>query len=378
MLYQLFFIVFCLTVTTYGENEGESCAGTCTDIWGCSSAILDIVSGQDLPPCTGPGNEHLVCCMDNGAPTEDAATVDSNQCEPVSAELTSPKTGQKAWDKCIEYQERFVYPCQKTAAGTARGNNCFNQFSISTRIVEGTDAEAGEFPHMVLLGYGEDIPTVKFLCGGTLLSDRFILTAGHCTFTKDYGSLTYAASGILQRSEVDESKVYKIKRIIPHPDYKLFAGYNDIALVETEKPIALNSRAFPACLDVGKESEHQKAIATGWGSTENYGDPAPTLQKVTLTKFSDDVCAENYEEDGFLVKGFNSTTQICYGDETTSKDTCTGDSGGPLQVQNKHVSCMYTVIGVTSFARACGFAGQPGVYTKVEPYVPWIESVVWP
>jgi secreted trypsin-like serine protease len=54
-----------------------------------------------------------------------------------------------------------------------------------------------------------------------------------------------------------------------------------------------------------------------------------------------------------------------------------GDSGGPLQVKNKRISCMYTIIGVTSFGSQCGI-GDPGVYTRVSKYVPWIESVVWP
>lgn len=55
-----------------------------------------------------------------------------------------------------------------------------------------------------------------------------------------------------------------------------------------------------------------------------------------------------------------------------------GDSGGPLQtVHNKH-SCMYTVVGITSFGyEICG-SEYPGIYTRVHSYINWIESIVWP
>ncbi|GBP10219.1 Transmembrane protease serine 11F [Eumeta japonica] len=59
-------------------------------------------------------------------------------------------------------------------------------------------------------------------------------------------------------------------------------------------------------------------------------------------------------------------------------DKWRGDSGGPLQILNEHVKCMYTVVGVISFGRACGFVGEPGIYTRVSAYTPWIESIIWP
>lgn len=60
-----------------------------------------------------------------------------------------------------------------------------------------------------------------------------------------------------------------------------------------------------------------------------------------------------------------------------------GDSGGPLQVyrdtQDKNMTCMYDVIGVTSFGKGCGLAvNVPGVYTRVSNYLKWIEDHVWP
>ncbi|KAF9810214.1 hypothetical protein SFRURICE_019501 [Spodoptera frugiperda] len=99
---------------------------------------------------------------------------------------------------------------------------------------------------------------------------------------------------------------------------------------------------------------------------------------VSLQKFTDELCQKNFPPHRLLKKGYNAETQLCYGDPDEPKDTCEGDSGGPLQVTSYLSKCLYSIIGVTSFGRACGYAGDAGMYTRVFHYVPWIESVVWP
>jgi len=59
------------------------------------------------------------------------------------------------------------------------------------------------------------------------------------------------------------------------------------------------------------------------------------------------------------------------------KDTCQGDSGGPIQIFDPSEYCMYQIVGVTSFGIMCGTPGVPGVYTRVYPYVDWIERTIW-
>ncbi|KAJ8705465.1 hypothetical protein PYW08_012511 [Mythimna loreyi] len=69
---------------------------------------------------------------------------------------------------------------------------------------------------------------------------------------------------------------------------------------------------------------------------------------------------------------------MCYGNREEIKDTWEGDSGGPLQSTSHLSDCLFTILGVTSYGKSCGFAGGAGMYTRVYHYVPWIESIVWP
>lgn len=72
--------------------------------------------------------------------------------------------------------------------------------------------------------------------------------------------------------------------------------------------------------------------------------------------------------------------QLCAGGEQ-GKDSCRGDSGGPLMVSygsepNKN---NWFLIGVVSFGPSpCGLEGWPGVYTRVGDYSSWISTNVKP
>lgn len=78
----------------------------------------------------------------------------------------------------------------------------------------------------------------------------------------------------------------------------------------------------------------------------------------------------NHDE---LLNGI-SESQYCAQDLKGRRDTCYGDSGGPLQIFRNS----YTphIVGIVSFGASCGTL--PGIYTRVAYYADWIESHVWP
>ncbi|XP_053623182.1 serine protease snake-like isoform X2 [Plodia interpunctella] len=354
----VFVFLFCIVS---GQDEGEKCikngvSGTCLNIRECPSAIQDIKNRKQPQICGFSGFDTIVCCAGDSQPrppgtttttrpqvtttkrvgttteytptvpdyVDNAGGTSADDCEPISPALTSRRTGRKAWDKCIEYQERLVYPCERGVALTgdmSRGNHCMH--NADELIVGGVDAAKGEFPHMALLGFGAELKYVQWLCGGAIVSENFILTAGHCIYTRDSGPVSYAMVGILKRyDEVDSTKVHKIKNILKHPEYKAPVKYNDIALLEVETPIKLGPYTVPACLHVGGSVKDDIASATGWGTTQYKGDTADILQKVILTKFSLEECTAKFPPARNMKQGFDQHTQMCYGDRTKSKDTC--------------------------------------------------------
>lgn len=120
-----------------------------------------------------------------------------------------------------------------------------------------------------------------------------------------------------------------------------------------------------------------ETIATGWGVTR-FGSKTKTddLQKVTLSLFPHEECKQLYGRHRKIPQGI-LRSQLCAGSRTGKQDTCQGDSGGPIQIMAQGNSCIYYVIGITSFGKSCAVSNAPGVYTKVSYYLDWIEAVVW-
>ncbi|XP_025835354.1 serine protease snake-like, partial [Agrilus planipennis] len=195
------------------------------------------------------------------------------------------------------------------------------------------------------------------------------------------GEPKFVLIGDLNINRTDDDarpQLFNVKEKIYHPNYRPPSSYNDIALIKLDKPAILNTYVRPACLYTDPEIRTTKALATGWGKIGFTKATSPDLLKVALEIFTYDRCRQAYKNLQLkLPNGIQERSQVCWGSQTEEKDTCRGDSGGPLQIGSKNIYCMYEIIGITSLGKACGFVNIPAIYTRVSYFVGWIESVVW-
>ncbi|CAK6445102.1 unnamed protein product [Pipistrellus nathusii] len=243
------------------------------------------------------------------------------------------------------------------------------------RIVGGKNSLRGGWPWQVALRLRSPRGDGRLLCGATLLSSCWVLTAAHCF--KRYGNSTrsYAVRvgdyHTLVPEEFEEE--IGVQQIVIHGAYRPDSSDHDIALVRLQGPdgqcARLSSHVLPACLPLWRERPQKTASnchITGWGDTGSAY--ARTLQQAAVPLLPRRRCAERYQ-------GRFTRRMLCAGSLRAHSrvDSCQGDSGGPLVCERPGAG--WAVYGVTSWGHGCGAKGSPGVYTKVSAFVPWIKSV---
>jgi secreted trypsin-like serine protease len=254
--------------------------------------------------------------------------------------------------------------------------------------VGGEKTKAGEFPHMAAIGW-EALGETDFACAGSLISEKFVLTAAHCLRKnrQEPNVIRLGDQNLQHSGDEAQPQEFRVKRVIKHESYTAKANYYDIGLIEMDGEARFTKFVRPACLWQEIQFPGQTATATGWGMLEYLGPKSEELQKVSLTLMQNRDCNPyfshiiKYSEK--LKQGIVDS-QVCAaaiegGRLVGGKDTCQGDSGGPLQITLKDNPCIFYIVGLTSFsAVGCAEENSPGVYTRVSEYIDWIESKVWP
>ncbi|XP_050300608.1 trypsin 3A1-like isoform X2 [Anthonomus grandis grandis] len=189
-----------------------------------------------------------------------------------------------------------------------------------SRIVNGTNADIEEFPYAVSLRYNS-----RHTCGGTILNEKFILTAAHCACNNDKprDAKAYSIQYGLTEITTDSIQTRNVKKINCN-EFDSDKIINDCAVIEQNDPISRK------------------------------------LQKLEVEIYDDETCAQKMD----------NKHHICFG--AMNGGACNGDSGTALLVDNKQV-------GIASFiTNKCGIANKknPNVYSRIPTYYKWINDIM--
>jgi secreted trypsin-like serine protease len=248
---------------------------------------------------------------------------------------------------------------------------CFQQdaVSISTklggaRIIGGSSARAGQFPFAAAIY--KTTEHGRYFCGGALISNEWILTAGHCVedgvrFSVQLGSHTLATN--------DANRVVLTANTsVLHPDFDSMTLQNDVGLIKLNEPVQFSDYISTIFLPSTDLQSDAAVTSIGWGQTDDFSPgPVDHLNYVDVVTMTDSDCKSFYGDqigdNMFCVEG------------PYNEGTCLGDLGAPLVrsvLNERHMEH----VGISTFLSTNGCEStDPSGYTKTWPYLSWIENV---
>lgn len=173
----------------------------------------------------------------------------------------------------------------------------------------------------------------------------------------------------IEKEEHTEQK-RNVIRAIPHHSYNATINKysHDIALLELDEPLTLNSYVTPICIADREYTniflKFGSGYVSGWGRVFNRGRSATVLQYLQVPLVDRATCLRSTK---FTI--YNN--MFCAGFREGGKDSCQGDSGGPHVTEVEGISFL---TGIISWGEECAVKGKYGIYTKVSKYVNWIKE----
>ncbi|MBN3290174.1 KLKB1 protein, partial [Polypterus senegalus] len=236
----------------------------------------------------------------------------------------------------------------------------------------GSDALPGAWPWQVSLQYNSE-----HNCGGSIISDNWILTAVHCF---EHLNLSYdswkVVAGLNKLHLKDWSTQIRFpSKFILHCKFKERTVKDDIALVRLASPLFFTNFIQPICILNQKveEMNFTNCYITGFGVVSSAIDNPelpPVLQEAEVNLITKSVCRKsNWNGKSVTEK------MLCAGYKEGGIGACwVKSNGGPLQCFSEQKRRFY-LVGITSWVKnGCALPCNPAVFTCVSSFFAWIRK----
>lgn len=237
------------------------------------------------------------------------------------------------------------------------------------RITNGEEATPGQFPYQVALI--SNFPGGSGLCGASVLTNNYILTAAHCVQGASGGTAIIGAHNRLNNEPSQQSISFDVSGINMHEGYNPNTIRNDVATVRLNIPIVFNDRVQPVRMTShsdGRTFAGMMGVVSGFGRTSDASQATSPVVRFTSNPIMTNAdCLASWGGNTDIIGAQN----ICLSG-VGGRSSCNGDSGGPLTVTHGGATLQ---VGLVSFGSAAGCSiGMPSVYARLTYFLRWIED----